>query len=1158
MAASLNPVEAAFENSMRDFKAELKDAHVYNQLSQITTIDQVYDATDEIQRKQAKEGHLRHLSKISPYLDRLAEYAATIEVFVQVKPDILALIWGPIKLLLQWTSIIRASFDAIIDIMAEIGELLPEFKRVISLFDQTVALQEVMALFFRDILDFYLVALKFFKLSRWKYLFESLWPTHKEKIKIVMTHIQNHGRLMRNEVRLEHIQQEYEARRLALQNFERLELERRAQEFHRIKTDIAPQSHDDRLDLLRHLTYPGTGAWLLQDAMFKKWADSVSQDSRILWLQGIPGAGKTYLASEVIKKTQSLGYTAFVFLSYKNKESLSAISVVHSLVFHLASGHDDLQTVICQSCSDECKKTLEGATRLLLAVLACTGPAYLIIDGLDEIGEIERCRLITELVQVSKSSPETRIFISSRPEADLVSKLCKSASVLQIDNKNHQCIQTFVRKWTKSWFVEREFWPEEQTEIQQGLESLASKSKGMFLYARVVLDGIKFLDNFGDIRDELHALPETLDDAYGRILRRINNLDNRGVRDKARLVLGWIGCSPAALTVQEIQQALSIDLQDPEKIGNVRGNLDLVRMCGPIVELVDGFVQFVHFTVKEYIFSDSILGFIDIQRAALDLTLRCITYLLQGHHELDLSHEDIRLNILSGQYTMEWLATNIWPQLAKMYLSSAGRDERQQELGIRLEILHTARSQAYPSEDHDLNSMLPDLDNFQQAYPQAFALLDQALRFRQTCTGSEHRMHPRAPWLSLDPLTTSRVSVRIHQAMQTVLAGIGEDGHRYGNIIQRRYGQRPHKCQYLSCHFNRIGFEDFSQVQSHENSHQRPWKCSVKNCEYEDGGFLTEKMRDDHLDRAHSTGNSFTVDLTQLSDEEENRLLLLDLVKMGCVNSVITVLSQMDQSKLKSANDMWKDAVPEAAVRSGLLPMVKLWFPKPFRVTSDTIISAIQVKNPAILEYLLNNYEDRHCTLDALVETISSGDHNLIHPWVNWIRARPIDRRGSGYPHCVNYLRSLRIIRLTANDASLERMLIALWMAVCWSQHNPEKEKSYFGVLLGRVAATTCSVTLARHLLDSGAEVDYRRTVRYFTPLRLAAKRDTAEAAALMKLLLSHGANPDIEQEPRTLSEPVKSLKDEKGPLGISKWLGITWDELLKEVRGNKSRREGG
>ncbi|KAI0434476.1 hypothetical protein F5Y09DRAFT_296354 [Xylaria sp. FL1042] len=166
MATLLDPVHSAFDNAISDFKAELKDEQVYNELLQITTIDQVYDATDEIQRKQAKEGHLRHLSKVSPYLDRLNEYAATIEVFLQVKPDILALIWGPVKLLLQWTSALRASFDAIVNTIAEIGELLPEFKRVIAIFDQNTAIQEVMALFFRDILDFYLVALKFFKLSR--------------------------------------------------------------------------------------------------------------------------------------------------------------------------------------------------------------------------------------------------------------------------------------------------------------------------------------------------------------------------------------------------------------------------------------------------------------------------------------------------------------------------------------------------------------------------------------------------------------------------------------------------------------------------------------------------------------------------------------------------------------------------------------------------------------------------------------------------------------------------------------------------------------------------------------------------------------------------------------------------------------------------------
>jgi len=119
-----------------------------------------------------------------------------------------------------------------------------------------------------------------------------------------MTHIQNHVRLVRNEVRLEHIQQEHEARRRALENFEREEQERRSQEFYRLKTSMAPRSYDDRLDLLRHLVYQGTGVWLLQDATFKKWLDFSSAEPRILWLQGIPGAGESiyrlYILSTIL------------------------------------------------------------------------------------------------------------------------------------------------------------------------------------------------------------------------------------------------------------------------------------------------------------------------------------------------------------------------------------------------------------------------------------------------------------------------------------------------------------------------------------------------------------------------------------------------------------------------------------------------------------------------------------------------------------------------------------------------------------------------------------------------------------------------------------------------------------------------------------------
>ena len=166
MAAPSDLVQRAFETSIRDFKAKLKDDELYSEILQTTSINQVYDMTDKLQEEQAKNGHMRHLSKIGPFLERLGGYAGTIETFTQAKPEILALIWGPIKLLLQWTSVLKRSFDELIKTIADIGNLLPEFERVIELFSYNMFIKDVLAMFFQDILDIYVIALKFFSLTR--------------------------------------------------------------------------------------------------------------------------------------------------------------------------------------------------------------------------------------------------------------------------------------------------------------------------------------------------------------------------------------------------------------------------------------------------------------------------------------------------------------------------------------------------------------------------------------------------------------------------------------------------------------------------------------------------------------------------------------------------------------------------------------------------------------------------------------------------------------------------------------------------------------------------------------------------------------------------------------------------------------------------------
>lgn len=102
-SAAHDPIGAALE-SRREFYRQLKDPTLKAEIDKITTIDQVYEATKRLQEDQGKRKTLRSLGKIRKFLDRLDEYSKVISIFVQAKPDVLALIWGPIKLLIHLSS----------------------------------------------------------------------------------------------------------------------------------------------------------------------------------------------------------------------------------------------------------------------------------------------------------------------------------------------------------------------------------------------------------------------------------------------------------------------------------------------------------------------------------------------------------------------------------------------------------------------------------------------------------------------------------------------------------------------------------------------------------------------------------------------------------------------------------------------------------------------------------------------------------------------------------------------------------------------------------------------------------------------------------------------------------------------------------------------
>jgi hypothetical protein len=82
----------AFESAKKNFFSHLPKNTNYD-FTSLPTIDHVYQAAEKLQKQQERSRSMRYLGKIEPFLESLRHYGNIVDTFVQVKPDVLALIW---------------------------------------------------------------------------------------------------------------------------------------------------------------------------------------------------------------------------------------------------------------------------------------------------------------------------------------------------------------------------------------------------------------------------------------------------------------------------------------------------------------------------------------------------------------------------------------------------------------------------------------------------------------------------------------------------------------------------------------------------------------------------------------------------------------------------------------------------------------------------------------------------------------------------------------------------------------------------------------------------------------------------------------------------------------------------------------------------------
>jgi hypothetical protein len=318
-------------------------------------------------------------------------------------------------------------------------------------------------------------------------------------------------------------------------------------------------------------------------------------------------------------------------------------------------------------------------------------------------------------------------------------------------------------------------------------------------------------------------------------------------------------------------------------------------------------------------------------------------------------------------------------------------------------------------------------------------------------------------------------------------------------------------------------------------------------------------MRDEHLDSSHQEAKSQAKLLPNNLDEDEIQPLLFDLIRLDKVEAVKTILHHSNK-----LNPSVKKELIKLAAFSGSAAMVQLVCnhyegAATLLGSSDFLIESIQGMNFETLRWFLSSIENRgqkegHSlfpTRNLLEALLKSGSLEMFQECEKYlIDNLSTKKRWNGRVPPAAISVSPEMFRATAGCPDRENLLLSLWAALEMRNATSKfNSRAYLGDALGIVAETTCSLALAKALLEYGAKVDSRRSSLYLTPLHRAARQSSPHAAELMKFLLYQGADPELQAGRSRLK-----MSEEKGAKGIAKWVEMSWDELIQKVKLDRER----
>ncbi|EGN97887.1 hypothetical protein SERLA73DRAFT_160915 [Serpula lacrymans var. lacrymans S7.3] len=362
---------------------------------------------------------------------------------------------------------------------------------------------------------------------------------------------------------------------------------------------VSPLNFPQKQSNVSETRQKGTGSWVLDDERFKEWK---SGDVKTLWCPGIPGAGKTVLASYIIdhltqqhKRDNDNVAVVYFYCNHKDQSTQTTYNLVASLLKQLVQDFphtfERVNTEYRSHREKQIRPTLSEVCNTLKKEFSEFSRVFIVVDALDEVSEDDsRAELLTSL----QLFVATNVWIS-------VHVMTTYANISKAVFVQGATLHSWADSWINIPMLNKKFWSVFQKKRRE-------YEWFRFLLCRLHLDSLSRKITPRGVLDALSHLPKGIDDAYNETIKRIGQLDEER-RLLALKIIMLIANAFVPLQTRQLREAIAFS-SDLSEISNddLVDETTIIDICAGLV-IIDtaltyprygSLFRFVHHTAQEH------------------------------------------------------------------------------------------------------------------------------------------------------------------------------------------------------------------------------------------------------------------------------------------------------------------------------------------------------------------------------------------------------------------------------------------------------------------------------------------------------------------------------------------------------------------------------